>query len=83
MEEKIIEIANEKLYYSKLDNGLEVYMIPNNNVKNVYATFTTKYGSIHDEFVPINSNKMIYYISINIVKYIILLFYFIFLRTID
>ncbi|MBQ7140608.1 MAG: insulinase family protein [Bacilli bacterium] len=59
MEEKIIEIANEKLYYSKLDNGLEVYMIPNNNVKNVYATFTTKYGSIHDEFVPINSNKMI------------------------
>ena len=59
MEEKIIEIAKEKLYYSKLDNGLEVYMIPNNNVKNVYATFTTKYGSIHDEFVPINESKMI------------------------
>lgn len=59
MEELIIKSVNEKLYYKKLDNGLEVYMIPNNNVKSTYATFTTKYGSIHDEFVPIGESKMI------------------------
>ena len=59
MEERIIDIVDEKLYYKKLDNGLEVYMVPNTNVKNTYATFTTKYGSMHDEFVPIGESKMI------------------------
>lgn len=54
-----IDIVDEPLFYEKLDNGLEIYMVPNNNVKNTYATFTTKYGSSHDEFVPINENKMI------------------------
>ena len=59
MKEINIEIVNEKLCYEKLDNGLEVYMVPNNKVKNIYATFTTRYGSMHDEFVPICENKMI------------------------
>lgn len=59
MEEITIEKVNQKLFYKKLDNGLEVYMLPNNNVKNIYATFTTKFGSVHDEFVPIGENKMI------------------------
>jgi len=58
MKEINIEIVNEKLFYDKLDNGLEVYMVPNNKVKNIYATFTTRYGSMHDEFVPIGENKM-------------------------
>lgn len=59
MEEKTIEKVNQKLFYKKLDNGLEIFMLPNNNIKNVYATFTTKYGSVHDEFVPLGENKML------------------------
>ena len=59
MEEKIIEKVDQKLFYKKLDNGLEIFMLPNNNIKNIYATFTTKYGSVHDEFVPIGENKML------------------------
>ena len=59
MKEINIEIANEKLIYEKLTNGLEVYMVPKKEVKNVYATFTTKYGSTINEFVPINESKMI------------------------
>ena len=47
------------LYSDKLDNGLEVYMIPKNNYNNIYVTFTTKYGSNEIEFTPINSNKMV------------------------
>ena len=59
MKEINIEIANEKLIYEKLINGLEIYMVPKKEVKNVYATFTTKYGSNINEFVPINENKMV------------------------
>lgn len=51
--------VSDKLYYKKIDNGMEVYMIPNKNILNVYATFTTKYGSVIDEFVPIGESKMI------------------------
>lgn len=47
------------LYYEKLDNGLEVYVIPKNNCNNVYATLSTKFGSNNIEFVPIGEKKMI------------------------
>ena len=49
---------NLDLYQSKLDNGLEIYVVPNNKVNNIYATFSTKYGSIHNSFVPIGEKKM-------------------------
>ena len=57
---KKINIDNLKLdlYTETLDNGLEIYIIPKNNCNNIYATFSTKYGSNQDEFVPINSKKM-------------------------
>lgn len=41
---------NETVYYDKLDNGLEVYMWPQTNVSNFYATLSVKYGSIDTEF---------------------------------
>ena len=37
---------NETVYYEKLDNGLEVYMWPNENVNSYYATLSVKYGSV-------------------------------------
>ena len=33
------------LFYEKLENGLEVYMIPKKNCNNTYVTYSTKYGS--------------------------------------
>ena len=51
-----IKGIDEFVYYEKLDNGLEVYLYTNDNVRNNYVTFTTKYGSIYNEFVPINEN---------------------------
>lgn len=54
-----IEKFDLDLYYEKLDNGLEVYVIPKNNCNNIYATFTTKFGSNQIEFVPIGEKKMI------------------------
>ena len=54
-----IEKFDLDLYYEKLDNGLEVYVIPKNNCNNIYATFSTKFGSNNIEFVPIGEKKMI------------------------
>lgn len=47
------------LYEEVLDNGLKVYIVPKNNINNVYATFTTNYGSNTIEFIPIDGNKMV------------------------
>jgi len=42
----------EKLYHEKLDNGLDVYVLPKQGFHKTYATFTTKYGSIDNHFIP-------------------------------
>lgn len=45
------------LYSETLDNGLRINVVPKNNVNNIYVTFSTNYGSIHDEFIPIDDDK--------------------------
>jgi predicted Zn-dependent peptidase len=42
----------ETLYYEKLENGLDVYILPKKGFQKTYATFTTKYGSIDNHFSP-------------------------------
>ena len=50
---------NLDVFYEKLGNGLDVYVIPKNDINNVYATFTTNYGSNESEFVPLGEKKMV------------------------
>lgn len=49
---KKIQINNfeENLFYEKLDNGLEVYMVPLSYKKNYFAFFGTKFGGIDLDF---------------------------------
>ena len=49
----------EEVYYEKLDNGMDVYLFSKDNFHNNYVTFTTKFGSIYNEFVPLGKDKMI------------------------
>ncbi|TXC91891.1 insulinase family protein [Metabacillus litoralis] len=49
----------ETLYHEKMENGLEVYVLPKKGFNKTYATFTTKYGSIDNKFVPLNEEKSI------------------------
>ena len=58
MKKITIKKINEDIYYEKLDNGLDVYLYVNKNIHNNYVTFTTKYGSIYNEFEDDNG-KMI------------------------
>ena len=52
-----IEKTNEYLYYKKLENGLEIYIVPNINQKNFYITYSTKFGSINTEFKTSNNTS--------------------------
>ncbi len=47
-----------ELFYEKLPNGLEVYIVPKENVNGIYVTFTTKFGSACNEFIPIGKENM-------------------------
>jgi predicted Zn-dependent peptidase len=42
----------EELFYEKMDNGLQLYVLPKKGFNKTYATFTTKYGSIDNHFAP-------------------------------
>lgn len=47
---------DEELYYEKLDNGLDVYCLPKKGFNKTFITFTTKYGSVDNHFMPLGSN---------------------------
>ncbi|MCA1053578.1 insulinase family protein [Rossellomorea aquimaris] len=49
----------ETLYYEKMSNGLDVYILPKKGFNKTYATFTTKYGSIDNNFVPLNEDEFV------------------------
>ena len=49
---------DQDLYFEKLDNGLEVYLIPYKNKKNYAMHYVTKFGSISTTFVPYGEAKM-------------------------
>lgn len=58
MEFKEFPQLQEKLYFEELENGLKVYLLPKPGFNKSFATFTTKYGSIDNEFVPIGQSEM-------------------------
>lgn len=52
------EQLQEELYHEVMENGLNVYVLPKKGFNKTYATFTTRYGSIDNEFVPLGQNDM-------------------------
>ncbi|ARK30943.1 EF-P 5-aminopentanol modification-associated protein YfmH [Halalkalibacter krulwichiae] len=51
--------VEEILYHEKLDNGLDVYILPKEGFNKTFATFTTKYGSIDQKFTPLGQGEAI------------------------
>lgn len=49
----------EELFHEKMENGLQVYILPKAGFNKTYATFTTKYGSIDNHFKPLDSDEFI------------------------
>lgn len=46
------ENLQETLYNEKLENGLDVYILPKRGFSKTFVTFTTKYGSVDRTFIP-------------------------------
>ena len=59
MKKSKLEKLDLDLYEETLDNGLKVYIVPKENVNGIYATFSTKFGSIESEFIPNGDKKMV------------------------
>lgn len=58
MEKINLEGLDEVIYYEKLENGLDVYVLKKENFHSYSAYFITKYGALTNEFVPINEKEM-------------------------
>lgn len=59
MNKHYYEQLKETLYSKHLANGLQVYLLPKQEMSKTFAIFATDYGSIDQSFTPINQNKSI------------------------
>lgn len=57
MEKISFDQLQEELFHEKLSNGLNVYILPKKGFNKTYATFTTKYGSVDNHFVPLGKEE--------------------------
>jgi predicted Zn-dependent peptidase len=59
MEKINFDQIQEELYHEKMPNGLNVYILPKKGFNKTYATFTTKYGSVDNTFVPFGKDEYV------------------------
>ena len=59
MEKLYFNTLKETLYHEKMDNGLEVYLLPKLGFEKTYGLFSTRFGAIDTTFVPLYQDKMI------------------------
>ncbi|MBO0996814.1 insulinase family protein [Bacillus sp. SD075] len=57
MEKIAFTQLKEELFHEKMDNGLEVYILPKSGFNKSFATFTTNYGSIDNHFKPLDETE--------------------------
>lgn len=58
MEKIKIKKLEEDVYYEKMPNGLEVFLYTKDDIYTNYVTFTTKYGSVYNDFIPLGEDKI-------------------------
>lgn len=59
MQKYYYETLKETVYYEKLANGLQVYLLPKAEYNKTFATFSTHYGSVDNRFVPLGGTEMV------------------------
>ncbi|EKN65673.1 peptidase, M16 family protein [Neobacillus bataviensis LMG 21833] len=57
MEKISFDQLQEELFHEKMTNGLNVYILPKKGFNKTFATFTTKYGSVDNTFVPLGKDE--------------------------
>ncbi|WP_213423250.1 EF-P 5-aminopentanol modification-associated protein YfmH [Bhargavaea massiliensis] len=51
--------VNETLYHETLPNGLQVFILPKAGFSKTYVSFTTRYGSIDNTFIPLGKDEIV------------------------
>ena len=59
MEKIYYQTLKETLYHEKMENGLEVYILPKPGFEKTYGLFSTRFGSVDTTFVPLGKKEMI------------------------
>lgn len=59
MNNLIIPRIEEVIYHEKLENGLDVFLLPRKEVEKTFAIFSTRYGSVDQQFTPIGKDEPI------------------------
>ncbi|WHY79375.1 pitrilysin family protein [Neobacillus sp. WH10] len=59
MEKITFDQLQEELFHEKMTNGLDVFILPKKGFNKTFATFTTKYGSIDNTFVPLGKDEYV------------------------
>lgn len=59
MEKITFDQLQEELFHEKMSNGLNVYILPKKGFNKTFATFTTKYGSVDNTFVPLGKDEYV------------------------
>nr|WP_295971609.1 pitrilysin family protein [uncultured Bacillus sp.] len=59
MEKIEFDQLQEELFHEQLENGLKVYILPKKGFNKTFATFTTKYGSVDNHFVPLGKQEYV------------------------
>ena len=57
MKKRLIEDIDLTLYEKTLENGLKIFILPKTDSNNIYVTFSTKFGSSINEFIPVNKKE--------------------------
>lgn len=59
MKKKIYAQFNQPVYHERLTNGLDVVLIPRRGFQKVYGILTSNYGSVDNQFIPLDSQEMV------------------------
>ncbi|MDH6364824.1 putative Zn-dependent peptidase [Enterococcus sp. PF1-24] len=59
MRKQYYQQINEVLYEETLANGLKVFLLPKNDYHKIYGLFSTDYGSIDNQFVPLGEKDFV------------------------
>ena len=51
MEKHNIKFFDEEVYEDQLENGLKIFIVPNNRVEDIFVTYTVKYGGCNFPFL--------------------------------
>jgi len=52
MEQYRSQLLQEEVFHTRLENGLQVYLLRKPGYRRFYATVATRYGSVDSRFVP-------------------------------